>query len=53
MQRVKSLNINTHDLFTAGYQEYQAKPGNMSVPVKSWQIPEEKWEPNLLSGGKE
>lgn len=34
-RRVKSLNINTHDLFTADYQEYQAKPGNMSVPVKS------------------
>lgn len=53
MQRVKTLSKNTHDLFTTQYQEYQARPGSMSVPVKSWQIPEGKWEPNLVSGGKE
>lgn len=47
-----SLNINTHDLFTTDYQDYQAKPGNMSVPVKSWQTPEGKWEPSLVGKNK-
>lgn len=48
-----SLSISMHDLFTTEYQDCQAKPGNMRVPVKSSQTPEEKWEPNILSGGKE
>ena len=34
-QSVKTFNVSTRALFTTLYQEYQARPGSMSVPVKS------------------